>query len=131
MPMSEVTIGACAGAGNGALPPSRAACQARIAELQDEIAAIRAQIASADLDRQARRGRIDARWFHRAKTALRHRRRELAELTAHMARLPAQAGRKDLFKDCLIEVLRADYEDDAWERALTRAKDLQRMRELG
>ena len=85
MPMSEVTIGAGAGAGNGALPPSRAACQARIAELQDEIAAIRAQIASADLDRQARRGRIDARWFHRAKTALRHRRRELAELTAHMA----------------------------------------------
>jgi chromosome segregation ATPase len=129
--MSEVTIGVCAGAGNGALPPSRAACQARIAELQDEIAAIRAQIASADLDRQARRGRIDARWFHRAKTALRHRRRELAELTAQMARLPAQTGRKDLFKDSLIEVLRADYEDDAWERALTRAKDLQRMWELG
>ena len=131
MPISEVTIAAGAGAGNGALPPSRAACQARIAELQDEIAAIRAQIASADLDRQARRGRIDARWFHRAKTALRHRRRELAELTAHMARLPAQAGRKDLFKDCLIEVLRADHEDDAWERALTRAKDLQQVRERG
>jgi hypothetical protein len=129
--MSEVTIGVCDGAGNGTLPPSRAACRARIAELQDEIAAIRAQIASADLDRQARRGRVDARWFHRAKTALRHRRRELAELTAHMARLPAQVDRKDLFKDCLIEVLRADYQDEAWERALTRAKDLQQVRELG
>jgi hypothetical protein len=130
MPMSEVTIGACAGDGNGALPASRAACQARIAELQDEIAAIRAQIASADLDRQARRGRIDARWFHRAKTALRHRRRELAELTAHMTQLPAQAGRKDRFQDCLIEVLRPDYQDDDWERKLTQAKRLQ-VREQG
>ncbi len=129
MPMSEVTIGACAGAGNGALPPSRAACQARIAELQDEIAAIRAQIASADLDRQARRGRIDPRWFHRVKTALRHRRRELVELTAHMASLPAGPSRRDTFKDCLIEVLRADYQDDAWELVLTAAKALQQERE--
>jgi hypothetical protein len=131
MAMSEVTIGTGAWAGNGALPASRSACQARIAELQDEIAAIRAQIASADLDRQARRGRLDARWFHRAKTALRHRRRDLAELTVHMASLPAGPVRRDVFKDCLIEVLRADYEDDAWERALTRAKDLQQVRELG
>jgi hypothetical protein len=48
-----------------------------------------------------------------------------------MALPPPQGGRKDLFKDCLIEVLRADYEDDAWERALTRAKDLQQVREVG
>jgi hypothetical protein len=118
-----------AGVGGGPLPPTRAACQARIAELQDEIAAIRAQIASADLDRQARRGRVDARWFHRAKTALRHRRRELAELTVHMTSLPAGPLRRDAFKECLIEVLRADYDDGAWERALATAKDLQQERE--
>ncbi len=103
-------------------PPTRAACRERLAVLQDEAAAIKAQIAAADLDRQARRGRVDPRWFHRAKTALRHRQHEIATLTAHMASLPLEASRKDLFKDCLIEVLREDYEDGAWAAALAEAR---------
>jgi hypothetical protein len=119
------------GAPPGNAPPTRSACQARIAELQDDIAAIKAQIAAADLDRQARERRMDPRWFHRAKTALRHRQRELAEVTAHMARLPAGPSRQSRFKDALIEVLREDYDDEAWQRALTEAKRLQLEREGG
>lgn len=119
------------GAPPGNAPPARAACQARIAELQDGIAAIKAQIATADLDRQARGRPMDPRWFHRAKTALRHRQRELAELTAHMATLPAGPSRQSRFKDALIEVLREDYDDAAWQRALTEAERVQLEREGG
>ena len=128
--MSGTTIGTGAPADN-APPPTRAACRARIAALQDEVAAIRAQIAAADLDRQAGGRRLDARWFHRAKTALRHRRRELAALTALMAGLPAGPSRRERFKDALIEVLHGDYDDPAWRRALAAAKRLQLEREDG
>jgi hypothetical protein len=112
------------------LPPTREACRARLAELQSDIAAIRAQIAAADLERQSRRGKMDARWFHRAKTALRHKQREAAAITAHMATLPAGPSRRDGFKDCLIEVLRPDYDDEAWRSALDRAHQLQEVREV-
>lgn len=100
------------------LPPTREACRARIAELEDEVAAIRAQIAAADLDRQQRRVPVDPRWFHRAKTALRHKQRQIAELRARMASLKPP---RDRLKDALIEVLRADYDDDAWRTVLDRA----------
>lgn len=129
--MSSDTVVPGAPPGNAALPPSRSACQARIALLQDEIAAIKTQIAAADLDRQAEGRRMDARWFHRAKTALRHRQRELAEVMTHMAGLPAGPSRKDRFKEALIEVLREDYDEAAWQRALTEAKRLQLEREGG
>jgi len=48
-----------------------------------------------------------------------------------MASLPAEASRKDRFKDALIEVLRADYDDGAWQQALARAKEVQQAREGG
>jgi cell division protein FtsB len=100
------------------LPPTREASRARIAQLEDDVAAIKAQIAAADLDRQRHRGSVDPRWFHRAKTALRHKQRQIASLQAHMAGLPS---RRDALKDQLIEVLRADYDDDAWRAALDEA----------
>ena len=98
--------------------PQQPAARVRLAEIDDTIAAIRTQIAAADLDRQSNRRKIDPRWFHRAKTALRHLRRERGELLAHIASLPA---RKDALKDRLIAVLREDYDDDAWTRALDEA----------
>lgn len=99
-------------------PVTREACRVRLAELQDQIAAIKAEIAAADLDRQVRRGRADARWFHRAKTALRHKQREAAELLVHLSTLP---GRKDALKDKLIEVVRGDYDAAGWNRVLDEA----------
>ncbi len=89
------------------MPTTRAGCLARMAEVKDAIAAIKAQIAAADLDRQAGRS-MDARWFHRAKSALRHRQHELdllaAKLTEHSERR----------KDALIEVAREHLGDATW-----------------
>lgn len=107
------------------LPATREACLARIRDLEDEVSAIRAQIAAADLDRQQRRGAVDARWFHRAKTALRHRRREIEVIQAHMSALRPP---RDRFKDCLIEVLRMDYDDARWAAALAAARQMDAQR---
>jgi predicted transcriptional regulator len=98
---------------------TRAAIQARLIEIEDGIAAIRTQIAAADLKRQSNGTRIDADWFHRAKTALRHLERERAELRARMADLP---GRKDRLKDRIIDVVREDYDDAAWDAVLDAAR---------
>ncbi|MBI4968208.1 MAG: hypothetical protein HZC25_08840 [Rhodospirillales bacterium] len=100
------------------LPTSRAECRARLANLRNDIAAIKAQIAAADIERQGERGRMDPRWFHRAKTALRHKLREVELVMAHMADLP---GRKETFKDHLIEVVREDYDDAEWRDVLDEA----------
>lgn len=96
----------------------KAAVRARIAEIDDAIAAIRAQIAAADLTRQTTRQPIDPRWFHRAKTALRHLQRERCEHQQALAALPAA---KETLKDCLIAVLRERHDDDAWARLLDEA----------
>jgi len=101
------------------LPETVEACRERIAALRDDIAAIKAQIAAADLDRQERGGRMDARWFHRAKTALRHKQRELETITARVAALAAQ--RRDGFKDSLIAVVREDYDPEEWRAVLDEA----------
>jgi hypothetical protein len=101
-----------------ALLDNRQACQARIAELKDGIASIKVQIATADLARQAKGGRMDAGWFNRAKTALRHKQRELEEITAKMAALP---GGKNGLKDCLLEVLREGCDEMTWRAALDEA----------
>jgi hypothetical protein len=120
--MNTNIIAAGAGAGNADLPASRSACQAQLAEINDAIAAIRAQIAAADLDRQAQGRTIDPRWFHRAKTALRHKQREREYLIAHMGELPGRTEvRKDAMKDALIAVLREAHDEDAWAQALDEA----------
>ena len=108
-----------------AFPQTRAECLALIAEAKDAIAAIKAQIAAADLDRQAGKA-MDARWFHRAKTALRHKQHELDLLTAHLAELPA---RDDRLRDKLIEVARENFDEPSWRRVLDEAH--RRLAEVG
>ena len=99
-------------------PRTRAEARARMAAIDDSIAAIRTQIAAADMKRQAGRGTLDPDWYHRAKTALRHLQRERAEIQAHAARLP---GRRDRLEHRIIAVVRADYDDAAWARVLKEA----------
>ena len=99
------------------LPDSAPACRERLAELQGEIASIKTQIATADIERQARRGALDARWFHRARTALRFKHQEIARVSAHLAALSGDLPR-ERFKDTLIDVLREHLPDDAWQSAL-------------
>ena len=81
--METGTLGSPAPSGNLALPPTRVECRAAIDRLRGEIDAIKAQIATADLERQASGGRMDPRWYHRARTAIRHKRQ--ADRGAHRA----------------------------------------------
>jgi hypothetical protein len=101
------------------LPATRAGARARLIEIDDAIAAIRTQIAAADLKRQASRTPIDPDWFHRAKTALRHLERERTELRDHFAALP---GSKDRLKDRIIAVVRENYDDAGWAQVLDLAR---------
>jgi hypothetical protein len=91
--MEDGTLVPAACAGKADLPASRPACRAAIDQLRGDVDAIRAQIAAADLERQARRGKMDPRWFHRARTAMRHKRHQIAALTAHLQTLPPDPGR--------------------------------------
>jgi hypothetical protein len=124
--MEDGTLVPAACAGKASLPASRPACRAAIDRLRGEIDAIKAQIATADLERQATRGKMDPRWYHRARTAIRHKRQQIAALTAHLQTLPTD--RKSGFKDCLIEVLRDEFDDAAWSAFLDRAHALHDQR---
>lgn len=112
------------------LPDSAHGCRARIVELMDEIASIRIQIATSDIRRQNEKRTLDPAWFHRAKTALRLKRSELAQVTAHLATQAPQSVKqsgpapRDAFKDSLIEVLRSDCDDKHWAGVLQRARVL-------
>ena len=107
------------------LPATREECRARLIQLQSDIAAIRDQIAAADLDRQARGGQMDAGWYHRARTALRFKREELARLQAHQRTLPGgPAERKERLQACIIAAVRPDYNDDEWREVLDEAHRL-------
>ena len=103
------------------LPATREACRARLAELHSEVQSIRTRIAAADLERQRRRGRVDPQQFQEARTSLRDKQSEIERITRHLATLPS---RRDAFKDRLIAVLRADYDDTAWQAAVDRARRL-------
>jgi hypothetical protein len=120
--MEDGTLVPAAPAGKADLPATRPGCRAAIDQLRGDIEAIKAQIATADLERQARRGKMDPRWYHRARTAIRHKRQQIARLTARMHTLPTD--RKVGFKDCLIEVLRDEFDDAAWNAFLDRAHAL-------
>ena len=114
-------------AGKVELPASRPACRAAIDQLRGDIDAIKVQIATADLERQASHGKMDPRWYHRARTAMCHKRQQIAVLTAHMQMLPLD--RKGGLKDCLIEVLRDEFDDHAWQGFVDRAHALHDQRE--
>ncbi|MDK9720415.1 MAG: hypothetical protein OEL53_04440 [Rhodospirillales bacterium] len=101
------------------IPATPETLRVRMAELKDGIAAIKAQIASADIERQGKGGKLDPRWFHRAKTALRHKQRELEELAARQKVLNTSA--RNRLKDRLIEVVREDYDDAEWQDVMDEA----------
>lgn len=113
------------------LPDTAQGCRDRLAVLQDEIASIRIQIATTDIRRQVEKKSLDPTWYHRAKTALRLKQQELAQVSARLGHLSTGSGaeRRDRFKDALIEVLRADCDDERWAQALSRARQLQASEE--
>ena len=114
------------------LPGTPQGCRERLATLQDEIAAIRIQIATTDIRRQTERKSLDPAWFHRAKTALRLKQQEASQIVAHLAALNQSAAttRRDRFKDTLIEVLRAEHDENDWAALLDRARSLHAAREV-
>ncbi len=109
------------------LPDTAQGCRDRLAALQDEIASIRIQIATTDIRRQAAKTALDANWYHRAKTALRLKQQELALVSARLGKLNAGGATacRDRFKDALIELLRADCDDERWASLVSRARALQ------
>ena len=92
--------------------------QKRLIEIDDAIARIRTQIATADLARQRHAKPIDPDWFHKARTALRHLARERSELLLSGGRRPA----REKLKDCIIDILRERHDRQAWDANLTEAK---------
>ena len=115
------------------LPDSAQGCRARMTALQGEIASIRIQIATTDIRRQTEKKALDAAWFHRAKTALRLKQQEIAQVGAHLATFDKGAAprRRDGFKDALIEVVREKCNDDEWAVLVRRARDLHAGQEGG
>ena len=114
-----------------ALPDTPEGCRARLATLHSEIAAIRVQIATADLRRQAHKQALDPEWFHRAKTALRMKREESAHLSARLIELtPKAKSSRERFKDALIEAMRAECDDARWNALLARARLLHDHQEV-
>lgn len=115
-----------------ALPDTPEGCRAQLATLQSEIAAIRVQIATNDLRRQAHKQALDADWFHRAKTALRLKQEAHARINARLLELTPKAGKssRERFKDALIEAMRAECDDARWADLLTRARLLHDAKEL-
>ncbi len=114
------------------LPSTVQGCLDRLAAVQDEMASIRIQIATTDIRRQTEKKSLDPTWFHRAKTTLRLKQQEMAQLTAQIAKLCAEqdGSHRERFKDALIEVLRADCDEDRWQAAISRARALQAEREV-
>ena len=92
--------------------------QRRLIELDDDIAKIRTQIATADLARQRGQKPIDPDWFHRARTALRHLSRERSELLAKCT----GRRRREKLKDALIGVLRDRHDPETWDGILAEAQ---------
>ena len=114
------------------LPDTLEGCRVRLGSLHSEIAAIRLQISTADLRRQANRQTLDADWFHRAKTALRLKQAESARLTAHLSSLAQHCGsqRRERFKDALIAAMRAECDETRWAELLQRARQLHETQEV-
>ena len=120
--MTDIINAAPAAADTPGLPEK----QRRLIELDDAIAKIRTQIATADLTRQTQGKPIDPVWFNRARTAQRHLYRERAELLAD----GSGWHRRNKMKDALIEILRERHDPEVWDdliaaaRARSEAEDL-------
>ena len=112
--MTDMTIAALLAVTSKGLPDD----QRRLIELDDAIAKIRTQIATADLARQRGQKPIDPDWFHRARTALRHLSRERAELLAQ----GTGRHRREKLKDALIGILRERHDAESWNGILAQAQ---------
>lgn len=112
--MTDSIDAACAAVTGTAMSDDRR----RIIEIEDAIAKIRTQIATADLARQRGGKPMDPDWFHRARTALRHLTRERSEIVAR------QEGRRrrEHLKDVIIAVLRERHDTAAWTEVLAQAR---------
>ena len=100
------------------LPDTRAGLTAHLGAIDDDIAAIRNQLAAADMERQITMKPIEVRWFHRAKTALRHLQQDRRETLARLVGLPRP---KDRLKDIIIAEARVQLSPDAWQALLDAA----------
>jgi len=103
------------------LPDTVQGCRNRLVDLQAEIASIKTQIATVDIERQARRGAVDAHAFHRARTALRFKQQEMGRVASRLAELSGQVPR-ERFKDTLIGVLREQMDEADWQSAMAIAR---------
>ena len=112
--MTDMTNAAPAAATRIGLPDD----QRRLIDLDDDIAKIRTQIATADLARQRGHKPIDPDWFHRARTALRHLCRERSELLAK----GTGRRRREKLKDALIGILRERHDPEIWRNILAEAQ---------
>lgn len=112
--MTTMTNAAPAAATSPGLP----ADQHRLIELDDAIDKIATQIATADLARQRSGKPIDPDWYHRARTAMRHLRRERAQLLAQ----GTGRRRREKLKNALIGILRERHDPETWNRILAEAK---------
>ncbi|MBF0181931.1 MAG: hypothetical protein HQM03_18085 [Magnetococcales bacterium] len=94
-------------------------------QLQTDIAAIRDQIAVADLNRQVNSLPMNPAWFARARSALRHKREELARMQEHLRSLPGGPEEsKTQLKECIIRVVRDHFSEEQWRTVLDRAHHL-------
>ena len=116
--MTDMTNAAAEGNLGAVISPGLPYDQRRLIELDDAIAKIRTQIATADLTRQRGHKPIDPDWFHRARTALRHLSRERAELLAQ----GTGRRRREKLKDALIGVLRERHDPETWSGILAEAQ---------
>ncbi len=91
--------------------------------LHGEMASIRIQIATTDIRRQTEKRALDPAWYHRAKTALRLKQQEASLLSGRILNLSGP-GRREAFKDALIEVVRADCDEERWAGLVKRARAL-------
>lgn len=105
------------------LPDTADGCRQRLATLQSDITAIRLQVATADMRRQASKLPLDAGWFHRAKTAQRLKQEEWTRVSAQLLKLTqGQSHPRERFKDALIAAVRAECDDARWTALLQRAR---------
>lgn len=121
--VADSQLGAAAAAAAPGLPDTADGCRQRLATLQSDITAIRLQVASADMRRQASKQPLDADWFHRAKTAQRLKQEEWARVSAQLHQLTqGQSHPRERFKDALIAAVRAECDDARWTALLQRAR---------
>jgi hypothetical protein len=119
------------GAQSRALPKTTEACRKRLAVLRDEIASIKLRLATNDIRRQSLRLGVDLDRFHRAKTALRAKQREVTEVSLELARLRSLEPHPSYLK-ALFSALRREVGDEVWRDVMQAVDEKadQRQKEL-